>query len=197
MACIKNRVTQRTGICIISDRHPGIIATVSDPHLRWAESSTYHRICMRHLASNFMTHFKDKLLKILVCRVALATKQRKFNRHMATIRIINLEAQQWLEAIPLEIWVLSHDRGRIYGIMTTNMSEVFNSVLKGACSLPITTLVQLTFFQLNGYFVARMEQGANILTSDEQYTPSVDAQIKALVVKARSMEIVFYDHIQG
>ena len=109
-----------------------------------------------------MTHFKDKLLKNLVCRATLATKQCKFNRHMATIGRINPKVQQLLEVIPLEIWVLSHDGGRRYGIMTTNMSEVFNSVLKGAHSLPIAALVQLTFFQLNGYFVAIREQGVNI-----------------------------------
>ena len=91
------------------------------------------------------------------------TKQRKFNRHMAIIRRINLKAQQWLETIPLEKWALSHDRGRKYGIMITNMSEVFNTVLKGAHSLPIIALVQLTYFWLNGYFVARKEQGANKL----------------------------------
>ena len=159
----KNKVTQRT----ISDRHPGIMASMSNPHLGWAASYTYHRICRRHLASNFMTRFKDKLLKNLVCRVVLATTQRKFNRHMATIRRINSKAQQWLKVIPLELWALSHDGGRRYGIMTTNMSEVFNSVLKGVCNLPITTLVQLTFFHLNSYFVARREQGANILTSNE------------------------------
>ena len=155
------------GNCVISDRHLGIMAVVSDPHLRCAEPSAYHKICMRHLVSNFMTRFKDKLLKNFVCIAALATKQRKFNRHIATIRRINLEAQQWLEGIPLEIWALSHDGGRRYGIMTTNMSEVFNSVLKGARSLPITALVQLTFFRLNGFFVARREQGANKLASDE------------------------------
>ena len=84
---------------------------------------------MCHLASNFMTRFKDKLLKNLVCRVALVTKKHKFNRHMAIIGRINSKAQQWLEVIPLEIWALSHDGGRRYEIMTTNMSEVFNSVL--------------------------------------------------------------------
>ena len=98
---------------------------------------------MRHLASNFMTRFKDKLLKNLVCKVALASTQRQFNKHMATIRRINFEAQQWLEGILFLLWALSHDRGRIYGIMTTNMSEVFNSVLKGACSLSFTTLIPM------------------------------------------------------
>ena len=60
LACIRNKVTQRTGICVISDRHPGIMAAMSDFHLGWATPSTYHRICMGHLASNFMTQFKDK-----------------------------------------------------------------------------------------------------------------------------------------
>ena len=81
--------------------------------------------------------------------------------------------------------------------MTANMSEVFNSVLKGFQSLPVTALVQLTFFWLNSYFVARWEQFFNRLTSDEQYTPYVDAKIKAHVVKVGSFEIVLYDHNQG
>ena len=72
-------------ICVISDIHPGIMAASSDPHLRWAEPSAYHRICMSHIASNFMTRFKDKLLKNLICKAALAPKQHKFNRHMTRI----------------------------------------------------------------------------------------------------------------
>ena len=35
------------------------------------------------------------------------------------------------------------------------------------------------------------------MASDEQFTPYVDAQIQARVVKVGSMEIVLYDHIQG
>ena len=197
LACIINRVTQRTRICVISDRHPGIMAAMTDPHLCWDAPSAYHRIFMRHLASNFMTRFKDKLLKNLVCRVVLASTERKFNKHMTITWRINFEAQQWLEAIPFQLWELSHDGGRRYGIMTTNMSEIFNSVLKEARSLPFTALVQLTFFRLNSYFVARRELGANRLASDAQFTPYVDAQIQGRVVQASSMEIVLYDHIQG
>ena len=140
LACIRNKVTQQTGICVISDRHPGIMAVMSDPHLGWAAPSAYHGIFMRHLVSNLMTRFKDKLLN-LVCRVALASTQCKFNKHLATIGRINSEAQQWLEAILFQLWALSHDRGRRYEIMTTNMLEVFNSVLKGARSLPFIALV--------------------------------------------------------
>ena len=135
LACIRNRVTQRMKICIISDRHPCIMAAMTDPHLGWAAPSAYHRICMHHFASNFMTWFKDKFLNNLVCRATLASIERKFNKHMNIIGRINSEALHWLEAIPFQLWALSHDGGRRYGIMTTNISEVFNSVLKGARSL--------------------------------------------------------------
>ena len=103
LACIRNRVTQRTGICVISNRHPGIMAAMSNPHLGWAAPSAYHKICTRHLASNFMTRFKDKLLKNLVCRATLASIEREFNKHMAIIGRINSEAQQWLEEIPFQL----------------------------------------------------------------------------------------------
>ena len=103
LACIRNRVTQQAGIYVISDRHPSIMAVMSDPHLGWVAPSAYHRICMYYLASNFMTRFKDKLLNNLVCRAALTSTQRKFNKHMTTIWRINFEAQQWLEAIPFQL----------------------------------------------------------------------------------------------
>ena len=136
------------------------MAAMSDPHLGWDAPYAYHRICMRHLVSNFMTHFKDKLLKNLVYKAAIATTPRKMNRHMAIIGRINSEAQQWLEAIPLQLWALSHNGGRRYGIMTTNMSEVFNSVLKGARSLPLTALVQLNFPALT---VTLLQEGNEVL----------------------------------
>ena len=112
MACIRNRVTQRRGLCVISNRHPGIMAAFANVYLGWSEPNAYHRICMRHLASNFMTHFKDKCLKQLLCRAALETKVEKFNMHMETIGRINQDALNWLEAIPFEKWALSHDGGQ-------------------------------------------------------------------------------------
>ena len=35
--------------------------------------------------------------------------------------------------------------------MKTNFSESFNNVLKNAHAMPISTLVQLTFYRCNGY----------------------------------------------
>ena len=141
LACIRNRVTQRKGLCVISDRHQSIMAAFADVYLGWFEPNAYYQICMRHIASNFMTHFKDKFLKQLLCRAVLETKVEKFNMHMNTIGRINQDALNWLKAIPFEKWALSHDGGRRYGIMTTNMSKVLNNVLKRAQSFLITAFV--------------------------------------------------------
>ncbi|KAL6318110.1 hypothetical protein AAG906_035255 [Vitis piasezkii] len=43
LTCIRTRVTHRRGLCVISDRHPGIMAIMSDVHLGWSEPYAYHR----------------------------------------------------------------------------------------------------------------------------------------------------------
>ena len=84
------------------------MAAMVDPYLGWATPFAYHRICMRHFASNFMTRFKDKILKNLVCRAALVSTEQKFKKHMNTIGRINSEALQWLEAVPFQLCYSSY-----------------------------------------------------------------------------------------
>jgi hypothetical protein len=54
-------------------------------------------------------------------------------------------------------WSLAHDNGARYGIMTTNMSEVYNTVLKGVRALPITALVAETWSRTVSYFADRVQ----------------------------------------
>ncbi|RVX13203.1 hypothetical protein CK203_017957 [Vitis vinifera] len=169
---------------------------VNETYSGWTEPDAYYGFCMRHLVSNFNTKFQDKTLKDLMCRAAMESKVKKFISYMDTIGQINVEARNWLEQIPLEKWALSHDGGRRLGIMTTNMSEVFNGVFKGARNLPITALVQLTFYRVNSYFIVRQEHGTSRLASGEEFTPHIDAKIKAKVVKAGSHKVVLYDHVE-
>ena len=65
------------------------------------------------------------------------------------------DAYTYLKVEDKQKWTLAHDEGRQYGAMTTNLLECFNKVLKGARSLPITTMVRFTFFKVNLYFDAR------------------------------------------
>ena len=51
----------------------------------------------------------------------------------------------------LDMWTQLHDGGYCYGAMTTNVSECFNGVLKGACDLTIAALVEFTHCKLVAY----------------------------------------------
>ena len=62
--------------------------------------------------------------------------------------------EEWIEKEPPVQWSLLHDQyGARYGIMTTNLAEVYNFVLRGNRSLPLTALVEgilhgtLTYFR--------------------------------------------------
>lgn len=64
MERLKNTVArQRRGVCVISDRHAGIICTMNNPNLGWCEPYGYHRLCIKHLAANFAKQFKKKNLR--------------------------------------------------------------------------------------------------------------------------------------
>jgi hypothetical protein len=72
-------------------------------------------------------------------------------------RTVNLS--MWIgESCPdLSKWALAYDSGARYGIMTTNMSEVYNGVLKGVRALPITALITETWNRTLSYFADRVQ----------------------------------------
>ena len=58
----------------------------------------------------------------------------------------------------VDMWTQSHDGGKRFGAMTTNISECFNGVLKGAWGLPIAALVEFTWNKLVQYFHDRRKE---------------------------------------
>ena len=59
---IRMYVTNKVGLCLIFDRHQSIISAVGEM-IGWQPPNAYHVFCIRHVASNFNTRFKDKELK--------------------------------------------------------------------------------------------------------------------------------------
>ncbi|KAJ7962058.1 Transposon protein, putative, Mutator sub-class, expressed [Quillaja saponaria] len=81
LSLIRMHVTQRVGICLISDRHAGIIAAASDPRNGWTKPYGYHRFCVRHIASNFHKTHKNMKAKNLLIHTASQTQKRKFDKY--------------------------------------------------------------------------------------------------------------------
>ena len=58
----------------------------------------------------------------------------------------------YLMSESVDMWTQSYDGGRHFGAITTNISECFNGVVKGAQGLPIAAMVKFTWSKLVEYF---------------------------------------------
>ena len=66
-------------------------------------------------------------------------------------------------------WSLLHDaHGARYGIMTTNLAEIYNFVLRGNISLPLTSLVEGVLHGTMTYFRERWLEAVK----DIEYFPN-------------------------
>ena len=124
------------------------------------------------------THFDNPTLKALALKAGYATHEAKFESIMQTIKEAEINLLMGVDPIDcwiacympytylmsgdMDKWTQSHDGGRRYEAMTTNISECFNGVLKGARSLPIAAMVEFTWCKLVAYFHDRHKQ----ITSD-------------------------------
>ncbi|KAL0387856.1 UNVERIFIED_CONTAM: hypothetical protein Sradi_2667400 [Sesamum radiatum] len=155
-------------VCLISDRHSGLISAINYvPAFKFPRG--VHRFCLRHVCSNFNKKFNNIRLKDLCWRAGAEVNARKFERIMTEIRELNEEAYNWLEMIDKTQWTLSHDSGWRTGILTTNMSECVNGVLKGARRLPIVAIVQITFHRSVRYFLERTTRCHRMLNANQEW----------------------------
>ncbi|RYR34602.1 hypothetical protein Ahy_A10g049561 [Arachis hypogaea] len=63
----------------------------------------------------------------------------------------------WLKAMcmAIEEWVLAFDGSHRWDCMTTDLVECINSILRGICNLPMTTIVKSSFYRLNELFTRK------------------------------------------
>ena len=99
-------------------------------------------------------------------RAASAHQVRKFESMMWQIKEENIEAHSYLMEIPLNKWTVSHDDGKIWGVLTTNLSELFNGVLKKARGLPVTSMIRLSLEQT----IERYTRRSQIAEQNELWT---------------------------
>ncbi|KAL9680794.1 hypothetical protein QQ045_012573 [Rhodiola kirilowii] len=112
MSCIREGVTQRVGLCVVSDRHAGILAAMREPE--WKEPMAYHCVCVRHLQSNFMMKVNDEVLKAKLGEVAFAKKELKFMKKFGELlELLNDKphVRKWLVDMNKETWTQAYDHG--------------------------------------------------------------------------------------
>jgi hypothetical protein len=100
---------------------------------------------------------------------------------------------EWIKHEPLERWSLLHDtHGVRYGVMTTNLAESYNFVLRGNRSLPLTAFVEDILHGTLKYFRERrqMAQMHMMNSPNTRYCDSVMKYMNEKMEKGRSHTVV-------
>jgi hypothetical protein len=118
--------------------------------------------CSHHFAANIWKKQQSKEVIVRLKVLCKIKEEKKFEARLKELeKILNDDANAWLleQWSEKSKWTLAFDEGGSrYGIMTTNISEVFNFILKGIRALPVSENVDYTFHKCNEYFVNRWEK---------------------------------------
>ena len=97
----------------------------------------------------------------------------------------------------MEKWTLAHDGGHRNGAMTTNLSKSFNGILKSARNLPITALVELTYYCCVAYFANQYTKACAKVTAGEYITAYAKNKFNKWEKKAPKHSVIMFSHEDG
>ncbi|KAI5656480.1 hypothetical protein M9H77_25273 [Catharanthus roseus] len=109
---------------------------------------------------------------------------------MKEIQERNVDAYIYLMKLDPEKWTLLHDGSHRHGIMTTNISETLNSVLKKVRVLPLKALVELIFNKLVKYFHQHHEEAENCV---HPFPTRIFDKFLRIEMKSREHKVTTYN----
>ncbi|KAH1202790.1 hypothetical protein GmHk_17G049174 [Glycine max] len=194
LAHLREHVTDKNGICLISDRHASIKSVVANEALGWQPPHSYHVYCVRHIASNFNRKFNNAKQKEMLKKLAYTPCKHIFDQNLEKFRELSPAIATWIDRISKEKWTMAYDReGRRYENMTTNLSECINKVLKDCCNIPITALVKSTYSRCRKYFVERGRQAQRQLNEGQVYCSKLVKELRKNLEQACTHIVRVYD----
>ncbi|XP_016170579.1 uncharacterized protein LOC107613201 [Arachis ipaensis] len=100
LAYLRQHVKPQPGILVISDRHKSIDAALNVEGRLWKPPHAFQAFCTRYIATNFMTHFKNKNLKKVLVNAVYSKSQREFAHYFGCLRGENAAITNYLEKMP-------------------------------------------------------------------------------------------------
>ncbi|KAK4406613.1 hypothetical protein Sango_0667800 [Sesamum angolense] len=143
-----------------------------------------------------LSNFKNMVLKDLCWQAGSEYPLRKFNRIMEEIKKQHVGAFAYLDQINKEKWTTYHDGGWRCSILTINMSECINGVLKGVCRLSVSALVEITLERTVHYFRVRAIKGHKMLQNNQLWTDFACKMFISWQQKAVEHTVTKYSHSQ-
>ena len=181
---LRNAIGDCNGIVIVSDRNSSIakaIATVFP--------LAHHGICMQHLLNNVKKKYKSGAIDPLFYRCAKAYTRDEYEYYMESLCSINGGIKKYLTDSDPTRWARSHFISKRYNIMTTNISECLNAVLKESRNCPIVALVDSFRVVLQRWFYEHRVEGISTRSNLTKWAEDLMEKQEDL---ARTMKVIVH-----
>lgn len=129
-----------------------------------------HCICVVHLKRNIHSNFRARHLEYLFAKAARTFRLQEFYSTFNEIKTLDAKCAEYLLDIGLEHWARAHFQGNRYNIMTSNLAESWNSVLRETREFPIIPLIEFIRAYLTAWFASRRDAAQ---TNRGSLTPKV------------------------
>ncbi|KAL4304928.1 uncharacterized protein LOC107646305 [Arachis ipaensis] len=196
LSYLRQHVTPQPGVLVISDRHKSIDGALNADDSLWKPPHAFQAFCTRHIAANFMNHFKNKDLKKVLINAAYSKSQREFVHYFGHLRGKNEAITRCLEEMPSSQWAQYADEGRRFGHMTANISECINAVMKGSHNLPVTALIKSSYFRLGKIFARKGSEALAQLQVGAEFSQTLMKAIEFNSKHINTMNIYQFDRLR-
>ncbi|RYQ85780.1 hypothetical protein Ahy_B10g105384 [Arachis hypogaea] len=180
---LRQHVVIRDGVGLISDRHESINAVVERSNGAWSPPRAFHMFCIRHIESNFLRKFKAPIFE----------EGAGVRSALPVVTETGRGIHKLVKVNSSQTYALAFDGGYRWGHMTMNLVECINSVLKGACNLPITALVKATFYRLNELFTRKRAEAEARINAGHVFFDIVTSKLHANQLASGNIQVSYFD----
>ncbi|XP_022843414.1 uncharacterized protein LOC111366966 [Olea europaea var. sylvestris] len=126
---------------------------------------SHHGACIWHIEKNLIARYSSPNVIFLFKSAALAYRVLEFQQMMRQIRTIRPAVPSYLERDGPSTWSPANFVGNRYNIMTNDIAESLNSVLKRQRSFPITSFIQHITTLMQQWFFEQRNASTNYHTA--------------------------------
>ncbi|XP_039145858.1 uncharacterized protein LOC120283285 [Dioscorea cayenensis subsp. rotundata] len=133
------RITDSKKWAFILDRQKGLMPAIAEV-FPYSE----HRYCVTYIHTNFKKTFRGKALKDQLWACARASYYSAFEREMEILKVMSIEAYEYMKKIEPKHWSKSHFQSQFKcDILLNNLCECFNSNIVEARIKGIITMNEM------------------------------------------------------
>ncbi|KAA0038997.1 MuDRA-like transposase [Cucumis melo var. makuwa] len=152
--------------------------------------SAFHGLCVQHLSQNLHDKYKNDTVATLFYNASRTYRESTFVEAWRHLLAFPNGSGKYLNDVGIARWSHVHCPGRRYNMMTTNIAESMNSILKEHRDLPIASFLENVRALLQRWFWERREEGIKVTSTLTKWAELVIQKIQegALTMKVNPID---------